>query len=380
VASNPLGGIRSYLLNNGPYLMDAGYCFTFLSPKGEAFAAFKSDTQFWPRVEWLDVPVRNRRFVLWPSVRRALRTKRFSLIHSQGLRAGVEVAFADLIARVPHVITLHDVIVPQNDVPGRMKWLKKRITGFLTSRADVILPVSHDCAENHLRHFPAWKRGCCRVDAILNGVDVDRLKRVAKSVDRNAMRRELGFDDQVTILGFFGRFMPQKGFFVLLDALRELARRGFADRVRLVATKDPYGYRAEYMRKVERDDLLKRMVRFIEPVPDIATLLPQIDVLIMPSLWEACPLLPMEAMVLGIPVVGSDAIGLREVLQDTPSIAPPSGDAAALAEALIQTVTFPCVEAARRFVLAAQNRFDVCLAGSALVGLYQSLTSRIEPC
>ena len=212
VTSNPLGGIRTYLLNNIPCLMEAGYAFTFLSPEGEAFDSFKKDVQSWLGVEWIDVPIRRRRFLLWPSVRRALRTGRFALIHSQGLRAGVEVAFASFFARVPHVITLHDVIVPQNDVPGRLKWLKKRTTGFLTSRADAIIPVSHDCAQNHLHHFPAWKRGRCRIEVIPNGVDVDRLKRVAETVNGDAMRSELGVDENATILGFFGRFMPQKGF------------------------------------------------------------------------------------------------------------------------------------------------------------------------
>ena len=369
VATYPLGGIRTYLLNNAPYLMEGGYVFTFLSPEGVAFDSFKNDVKSWPGIEWIDVSVRRQRFMLWPGVRRALRTKRFALVHSQGLRAGVEVAFANFFARVPHVITLHDVIVPQNDVPGRLKWFKKRITGFLTSRADVIIPVSQDCSQNHLDHFPEWKRGRCRVEVILNGVNVERLARVAETVDRNVLRKELGFPVDVTVLGFFGRFMPQKGFGVLLDAIRELARRGLADRVRLVATKDPHGYLVQSMREVERDDVLSRMVRFVEPVPDIATLLPQIDVLVMPSLWEACPLLPMEAMVLAIPVVGSDAIGLREVLRDTPSLAPPAGDAVASADALHKTIDSSDAEASA-YQPVACRRFDVAESASRLQRLF----------
>ncbi len=370
VVTNPLGGIRTYLLTNVPRLAESGYVFTFLAPEGEALEEFKKDIEVWPGVELLGVPLRGRRFSLRPSVRRALRTGQFSLIHSQGLRAGAETAFANIGIGVPHVVTLHDVIVPQNDIPGRLKWLKKRLIGRLTSRADVIVPVSRDCAKNHLKHFPEWKRGRCRIEVILNGVDVERLTEVAETVDRSALRNEFGFPDDMRVLGFFGRFMPQKGFFVLLDALRELARRGYADRVRLVATKDPHGYRGEYMREVERDDVLSRLVRFIEPVPDIAAVLPQIDVLVMPSLWEACPLLPMEAMVLGVPVVGSDAIGLREVLHDTPSLAPPAGDANALAEALCKAINSPWNAEARTYQPLAKQRFDVTKSASHLRRLF----------
>jgi glycosyltransferase involved in cell wall biosynthesis len=247
-----------------------------------------------------------------------------------------------------------------------LKWLKKRVAGRLTSRADVIVPVSHDCAQNHLQHFPEWKRGRCRVDVILNGVDVTRLKRVAATVDRDALRGNLGFSSDVTVLGFFGRFMPQKGFLVLLDTLRELARRGCADRVRLVAAKDSHGYRDEYMREVKRDDVLSRMVRFVEPVS-------QIDVVVMPSLWEAYGLLAAEAMVLGIPVVGSDAIGLREVLHDTPSLAPSAGDAQALASALQKAMGARSRQKADDFTAEARIRFDNRASAEKLLRVYEAI-------
>ena len=44
-----------------------------------------------------------------------------------------------------------------------------------------------------------------------------------------------------------------------------------------------------------------------------------VDVVVMPSLWEACPLLPMEVLVAGVPVIGTDCVGMREVLLDTPA-------------------------------------------------------------
>ena len=127
------------------------------------------------------------------------------------------------------------------------------------------------------------------------------------------------------------------------------------------------------MREVERDEVLRGMVRFIEPVPDIATLLPQIDVLVMPSLWEACPLLPMEAMALGVPVVGSDAIGLREVLRDTPSLTPVAGNVSALAAALQEAIDARTKRPAQAYVLQLRERFDNNSGAKSLRRVYDTI-------
>jgi glycosyltransferase involved in cell wall biosynthesis len=375
VAANLLGGIRSYLLYNAPYLLQSGYRFTIVAPENDALDVFRSDAEAWPHLELVGVPASGRRFTLWRSVRRALISGRFALVHSQGLRAGAETAFANIGIGVPHVITLHDVIVPQNNVPGRMKWLKKRIAARLVRRADAIVPVSDDCAENHLHHFPEWTRGHCRIEVIHNGVDVDELKRIAGTADKDALRNQLGIPGDVTLVGFFGRLMPQKGFEVLLDAIRQLSRLGHAGRVRVLATKDPHGYGPKCIREVAKDRLLTSAVQFVEPVSQIAQLLSQIDLLVMPSLWEACPLLAAEAMVLGVPVVGSDAIGLREVLRGSPSLVVPNGQPAALADALVRAVFCPWTAAARAYASEAQSRFDVRLSAERLWRLFEALTA-----
>jgi len=284
----------------------------------------------------------------------------------------VEAALANYFQKVSHIITLHDTR-QEKDFKGKFGRLKKHLAGYLSSRADAIIAVSQDCAQNHLDFFPLWKRARCNVKVIYNGVDVERLTTAAKSFDQNTLRTQFGWSGEIRILGYFGRLMPEKGFLVLLDALRELARRGHADHIRLIATKDPYGYRGEYMREVERDEVLSRMVRFIDPVPDIAAVLPQIDVLVMPSLREACPLLPMEAIVLGVPVVGSDAIGLREVLKDTPSLAPQAENVAMLASSILEAATMHRKELAKCYTSDAYTRFNNLHLAEKLVQVYSNM-------
>ena len=372
--SHPLGGIRTYMLYSFRRLHEKGVRFTFLSSAGEAFRAFKKDVEHWIGTEFIDSPEGNGSKAAFLTIRRALKERQFTLIHSQGLRAGTEAAAANYFRQIPHLITLHDVIVPRNDIPGPMKQLKKAVISAVVRRASVVVPVSEDCAANHLEVFPAWKKGPVQVTTILNGIDIDRIDRAREefeSADDIRLRHQFAIAPNIIVGGFFGRFMPQKGFDILLDALSLLAHNGYGDRFRLIVTKDPNGFLGETMQETAERPEVARMVDFIDPVSNIAPLLCQCDVLVMPSRWEACGLLAMEAMVLGKPVIGSNCLGLREVLNGTPSLLAPKENAEALAEKLIEFIENPTTESARNYVPEARRRFDVNVATARLAELYR---------
>ncbi|MGL4942751.1 MAG: glycosyltransferase family 4 protein [Thermoguttaceae bacterium] len=376
--THPLGGIRTYMLYNFRPLAKAGVRFTFLAPAGEAFDEFARNVADWDGCECL--PLR-RGESMARRVMTEVRTGRYKIVHAQGLRAGTEAAICRLFgSRVPLVITLHDVIVPGNEIPGRFKWLKRYLIGFLTRRASVIVPVSDDCRDNHFTLFPEWKRGPCSISVIHNGIDVatmlaEQHARSAEIATAMPLRQSLGISPTAVVGGFFGRFMPQKGFKFLIDAAAILAESGQKDGFRFVVTSDPHGYRGETIEAVRADPRVASMFHFIEPQDNIVSTLSQVDFLVMPSLWEACGLLAMEAMVLGVPVIGSDAIGLREVVRDTPARTPPSGNAAALAAAMQEFRTnqkHDC-EQAILFATEAQKRFDVGKSAAQLAEIYTAL-------
>jgi glycosyltransferase involved in cell wall biosynthesis len=374
--SYPLGGIRTYMLYNFRRLHKEGYRFTFLSEAGNAFEMFKRDLVDWEGTEYVEVPPKCGSQTVVRTIRQILKRQSFALIHSQGLKAGTETAVADFFRAVPHLITLHDVIVPQNEVPGRFKWLKKAFISQVTRRASVIVPVSQDCEANHLQIFPAWKRGPVQVKTILHGIDLEQIERsrsVFETQKNQNLREQFQIGQKVILGGFFGRFMPQKGIDILLKALELLADQGYGDRFRLVVTKDLNGFLNETIRDVTENPKIDRMVHFIDSTPDITPLLLQIDVTVMPSRWEACGILSMESLVLGVPVVGSDCIGLREVLRDTPSLIHQQDNPKSLAAVLIQFIESPTTEAAKQYTANAAKRFDVRRATDQLLEIYQSL-------
>jgi glycosyltransferase involved in cell wall biosynthesis len=111
---------------------------------------------------------------------------------------------------------------------------------------------------------------------------------------------------------FFGRLTPVKGLDVLIPAIT-------AD-PDLAITLDVYGV-AGSAQPAYREQLEKRAdrrIRFLEPVrpEQVIERLGQYDVLAVPSQWlETGPLVVLEAFAAGIPVMGSDLGGIRELVR-----------------------------------------------------------------
>ena len=118
------------------------------------------------------------------------------------------------------------------------------------------------------------------------------------------------------------------------------------------------GFVREERKEVSRRGMSDE-IRFLPFVPDVAATLKGLDMVAMPSLWEACGLLAMEAMTAGVPLVGSDCVGLREVLRGTPAYAVPPADGHALAQAIVKELKSPSLVTAKAYASQAAVRFDV---------------------
>jgi glycosyltransferase involved in cell wall biosynthesis len=373
VVRYPLGGIRTYLLYNYPHLVQYGYRFTFVGPADSSFRSFREEVVAWPGTEVVEAPSAGPKCNLRRAVAASLREKRFCLIHSQGLTAAVHSVLANLRYRVPHVVTSHDVI-RADQFPGMVGRVKRAVLGRVLSRADKIITVSHDAHGNHLEYFPFLKRNPEKLVTIVNGIDVGRFGRESTETP-GGLRRQLGLSDEVFLMGFMGRFMEQKGFLPLVEAL---------DRLPSLAPPRPYHLVAvgsgDCLARYRREALSRQHVAphisFLDHVADSAPILRQLDLLVMPSLWEACPLLPMEAMCLGVPVLGSDCIGLREVLRGTPSRMACHGDPMALAVAIREALAAPWKDEARQYAPVCRQRFDVRPSAEDLLSVFARCVAR----
>ena len=107
VIRHPVGGIRTHILYTYPYLLESGYRFTFVGPADESFEYFRHSVESWEESEFIEAPIERRKCKLWATVRKLLKDRKFDLIHSHGLTAGVQSVLANIGIGRPHIITSH---------------------------------------------------------------------------------------------------------------------------------------------------------------------------------------------------------------------------------------------------------------------------------
>jgi len=107
--------------------------------------------------------------------------------------------------------------------------------------------------------------------------------------------------------------------------------------------------------------------------PNVASVIKGLDLVVMPSLWEACGLLAMETLVAGTPLIASDCIGLREVVRGTPACVVPSKDSKRLAESTSFFIAHDMRKPFVDFTLTATERFTVEKTAEGIKLLYCKL-------
>ena len=94
---------------------------------------------------------------------------------------------------------------------------------------------------------------------------------------------------------------------------------------------------------------VKRDVRFVGRVDDVADLLRGVDLFLLPSETESFGLAALEAMACGVPVIASDVGGLPEVVvQGESGFLAPVGDVTTMTERAIDMLQDPVRHAALR--------------------------------
>ncbi len=167
--------------------------------------------------------------------------------------------------------------------------------------------------------------------------------------------------------------MAQKGFRFLVDAI-ELLRQEQLPKKPIVMTFGDGCFASQEKIKIKERGLEEHFF-FMPFAPNVASTMKGLDVIAMPSLWEACPLQPMEALVCGTPFIGTDCVGLHEVLQDTPASIVPKKDASALANAIASEIRESRKNIFTKFQNEAARRFNVLKTRNSIFQLYEEITT-----
>lgn len=351
VVRHPVGGIRTFFRYVYRNFSAEKYQFTLVAPDLPETRVLLEDLR---ELDLTYIPtdknVKSKE--LLKVVTKIIRKETFDLVHSHGFTSGACSIVGALSTRTPHILTCHDVFTQEQFI-GLQGFVRKTALGMMLAMIDCIHCVSHDARDNFLAYLPILKLYKHKVIAISNGIEVAPFL----NAERRDLRRELGLPPESFLIGFLGRFMSQKGFRYLVDALEHIKKEHNLPKEPLILT---FGEQDGFIRE-EKECVKKKglagSILFLPFVPNVASTLKGLDVVAMPSLWEACGLLAMEAMVAGVPFVGTDCVGLREVLRNTMAHIVPAKNSLALSEALIMEMRNPTTAKAREFAIEAAARF-----------------------
>ena len=248
-------------------------------------------------------------------------TEGTDLVHSHTWYANLAGHLAGLLHGVPHVISAHSL------EPLR-PWKAEQLGGgyALSSWAEKtayegasgIIAVSNGMREDILRSYPAVDPE--RVKVVHNGIDLEAWKHPqGEETDAAAAAtlKRLGIDPDRPTVVFVGRITRQKGLPHLLRACEQLPAD--VQVILCAGAPDTPEIKAEVEGLVARLREKRTGVVWIEemlPRPELIAVLAASDVFVCPSVYEPLGIVNLEAMAVGLPVVGSATGGIPDVIVD----------------------------------------------------------------
>jgi glycosyltransferase involved in cell wall biosynthesis len=359
----PLGGIRTYMR----YVyqnFDSEWQITILAADVQESSALREDAKLLG-AELILAPASPLGF-LW-TVFRILAQRRHDIIQSQGFISAITACLANLFFRKPHVLTVHGVLEDRL-LQGLRGHLKRLVTNWAICSVDVVYAVSEDILAHVQKQVPCLARSKVKQVAIMNGIDPNIFLE-PRAPGEFRRRNDLGSD--LFLFGFLGRFMPQKGFDRIIEALVHLEKISVPCEYCLLAIGSG-DYQSHYESLAKEKGVFHRIV-FLPFQQDVSSIYHDLDAVVMPSRWEAFGLLASEALVSGVPLITSDCLGLREVVRHTPAIVVPDGDPQGLAHAMLNLLNFNYKQIFKEYSGEAAIRFDVLNTSNSLMLLLTEL-------
>ena len=329
-----------------------------LGPLVGEFEALGIPVTFLPKKSRKDLSIIFRLAAFW-------KKNRFDIVHTHLFTADLWGRMAGLLSRVAIVSTSHTTSDPNI---GRLGRLLDRV---LDRRNDAVI-----CVSDAVRRYRISEAGFDpdKLHLIENGIDLDRFR---KTASRAEMEARLGLPPGRRWAIIVGRLVPLKGHRFLLEALALLTKghSSMADIGLLIAGD---GEEEESLRDQASALGLSERVFFLGLRRDIPDLLGLSEVLVLPSSREGLPIVLLEAMAAGRPVVVTAVGGIPEVVVEGKTGFFVTQEPASIAAALRRIFENP--EGAR--VLGAnarqliEERFDIKRVARRYEDLYRNLLAK----
>lgn len=234
---------------------------------------------------------------------------RIDVVHAHGYTAAMAGAFVAKILHKPIVATFH--LAPQyTDRPLLfLELIEKQVRAIFMSYLSLIICVSMST----LRELRRSGVVSNNITLQWNWVPLSTV-----SLDKNFVESEEKISPEnlsktINIISV-GRLSSQKGFDLLIHAVRSLVKEGLDIDVKIIGE----GSERNHLFQMCIDLGLDKNIELVGRVSDEKKILliKSSDIFILPSRFEGLPLTILEAMYLGKPVIATDVGGIKEIITD----------------------------------------------------------------
>ena len=238
---------------------------------------------------------------------RLMRRERPDIVHTHTAKAGALGRLAAHLVGTPVIVHTFHGSVFEGYFGSLSSRIYRRIEKALACLSDAVVAVSPRVAHELEQRRVAPRK---KIEVIYLGLELDRFQRLEKH--RGELRRELGLDRKIPIIGSVGRLVPIKDIPTLLKAMRGVVDCR-SDAILLLVGDGPE--RRNLEAEAHRLDLDSN-VRFLGFRHDLERIYADLDIAVNSSRNEGTPVALIEALSAGVPVVATSVGGTPDLLED----------------------------------------------------------------
>ena len=192
-------------------------------------------------------------------------------------------------------------------------------------------PTAHDSTRKWINRVNALVekqslRGCSHIIAVseslrcrcvADGIDEEKISVVHNGVpSANVHRSSLPVPSRPWVLGMVALMRPRKGLEIVLEAMAKLVARKCDVTLKCIGAFESEAYESEIHAKIKELEL-GSFVQLVGFTNDVPSELVQLDAMVLPSLFgEGLPMVVLEAMASGVPVIATRVEGTPEAITD----------------------------------------------------------------
>ena len=231
--------------------------------------------------------------------------------------------FKEQFSGVPYVLNLQEGDTPQHII-SRAKWLGPYYRRMFM-RADFITAIS-----GYLKEYAIKNGAVCPIKIVPNGVDIDKFSSVnrqsSSQFSREEFRKKLGISEGEKVIITVSRLVEKNGVGDLIEAVKQLIINDKQSAIRLLIAGSgelekslkskvrnfcPSGNR-------EQDKKLQDKILFLGEIPpdEVPKYLAISDIFVRPSLAEGLGNVFLEALAVGVPIIGTPVGGIPDFLKE----------------------------------------------------------------